>query len=253
MSRQESPSVANVGKHSDIYSLGVVFVEMLTVLAGYSRDDMAAACFSDGYPSESENLKTWLQKLAPNIPEHRKSLSAQVLKALEGDFTKRPTAEELWEATIGASDCCGPCCSPASGSQEAPSIQPEHTNHSTQAEASTSARSSGKTPSYRGSEHPTAYRNHGGHDEADAEVDPALAHLQIDSGGYEGEGEDENEDENGNELEPETEDQYEHEYAEAEQLDGGNRWSHWIFDPRNHREYQTRYGATGEAEYRWRN
>ncbi|GME47022.1 hypothetical protein GTA08_BOTSDO11836 [Neofusicoccum parvum] len=106
---------------ANIFSLGCVFVETFTVLAGYSLQDFRDFRRATGDTSFSTNITntiTWITKISKSLGDHRREFLATVKSMLSADPQERPRAKTVWfVASYPPSDeksdfnmLCGPCC-----------------------------------------------------------------------------------------------------------------------------------------------
>lgn len=128
--RYQAPEVASAGefhRSSDIWSLGVVFLEIATVLRGRSLKDMNAFLESRGTKKTAihENLEVALSWFEPLRACHYGSIVdnetlAWIKKMLNRTFSTRPTAFELFDEISDFQDglYCGGCCSDQADSDE---------------------------------------------------------------------------------------------------------------------------------------
>ena len=129
--RYQSPEVASAGefhRSSDIWSLGVVFLEIVTVLRGKSLKEMNSYMESQGTKKTAihENLEialSWFEPLRANqfgsILDNEPL--AWIKKMLNRTFSTRPTAVELFDEISDFEDgqYCGGCCLDQPDSDEA--------------------------------------------------------------------------------------------------------------------------------------
>ncbi|GME22595.1 hypothetical protein GTA08_BOTSDO11836 [Neofusicoccum parvum] len=84
---------------ADIFSLGRVFVETFTVLAGYSLQDFRDFRRATGDTSFSTNITntiTWITKISKSLGDHRREFLATVKSMLSADPQERPRAKTVW-------------------------------------------------------------------------------------------------------------------------------------------------------------
>ena len=129
--RYQSPEVASAGefhRSSDIWSLGVVFLEMATVLRGKSLKELNSYLESQGTKKTAihENLEIALSWFEPLRANHFGSILdneplAWIKKMLNRTFSTRPTAVELFDEISDFEDglYCGGCCLDQPDSDEA--------------------------------------------------------------------------------------------------------------------------------------
>ena len=117
-----SPEVANLSgfhRSSDIWSLGVVFLEMVSVLRGRGLDDMDRSLKSNGTKTSQihSNLGaalSWLETLQHSeqgLPTDNEPIS-WLKEMLNHDTLKRPSANQLAETILAFDNgsFCGQCC-----------------------------------------------------------------------------------------------------------------------------------------------
>lgn len=128
--RYQAPEVANAGefhRSSDIWSLGVVFLEIATVLRGRSLKDMNAFLESRGTKKTAihENLEIALSWFEPLRASQFGSILdneplAWIKRMLTRTFFTRPKASELFDEISAFEDghYCGGCCLDQADSDE---------------------------------------------------------------------------------------------------------------------------------------
>ena len=129
--RYQSPEVATANefhRSSDIWSLGVVFLEMVTVLRGKRIADLDSFLQSNGHRQVAIHLNldaamNWfeqLQKYGSGSPIDNEPLS-WIKRMLNRVQSNRPTAAGIFQDIVAFHDgtFCGPCCSDAESSSSA--------------------------------------------------------------------------------------------------------------------------------------
>ena len=129
--RYQSPEVATANefhRSSDIWSLGVVFLEMVTVLRGKRIAELDSFLQSNGHRQVAIHLNldaamNWfeqLQKHESGSPIDNEPLS-WIKRMLNRVQSNRPTAAVIYQDIVAFHDgtFCGPCCSDAESSTSA--------------------------------------------------------------------------------------------------------------------------------------
>ncbi|KAF2807287.1 uncharacterized protein BDZ99DRAFT_77748 [Mytilinidion resinicola] len=120
-----APEVIGQGSRnesSDIWSLGTVFLEMITVIKGYALDDMneflsrvSEGTSTQGFWSAPKEIKLWLDDIRSSSPDD--APLDWVTMMIREDPEKRPTAEQILNmihqhshGRTPSESFIGPCC-----------------------------------------------------------------------------------------------------------------------------------------------
>lgn len=102
----------------DVFSLGCVFLEIITVLGGLKPLEISNGNISRGVYRSPDMVDAWirlfprLNKQLPNIDARWKHLLWIVQQMMRTDPRERPTATMVWAActTLYEGAFCGNCC-----------------------------------------------------------------------------------------------------------------------------------------------
>lgn len=124
---------------ADVFSLGCVFVEILTVMAGMSLSDFKELRQKAGDSTYANNIETtlhWVRVISGSLPGSLRAIAPIIESMLSSHPNDRPSAADVWTLLRfprrdGTSMLCGPCCR---SSYESPSSTPIKAEHMTTAQ-----------------------------------------------------------------------------------------------------------------------
>lgn len=124
---------------ADVFSLGCVFVEILTVMAGMSLSDFKELRQKAGDSTYANNIETtlhWVRGISESLPGSLRAIASIIESTLPSHPNDRSSAADVWTLLRfprrdGTSMLCGPCCR---SSYESPSSTPIKAEHMTTAQ-----------------------------------------------------------------------------------------------------------------------
>ncbi|KAK6338324.1 hypothetical protein TWF730_002387 [Orbilia blumenaviensis] len=91
-----------INSSSDIWSLGCVFLEIITVWMGKSLDELNGYLDQDNYYLNIDKLQKWMESLRREASPPNEAALEWVARMLQRDADMRPSAHELVELVSGA-------------------------------------------------------------------------------------------------------------------------------------------------------